>query len=109
MVHSSKSNPIRPIGSDVTLTCSVELQSEIDVPVTVNIEWMGPAGAFSSIELVMEKHSTVYTSTATVSSFQRHQSGNYTCTANVNSTFLVLSDSRSTIMVTVGKILIHTS
>ena len=59
MVNSSKSNPIHPIGSDVNLTCTVALNpAAVDVPVTVNIVWMGPAGVtFSSesIDHVMKK------------------------------------------------------
>ena len=33
---------IRPIGSNVTLTCTVELSPVVDVPVTVNTVWTGP-------------------------------------------------------------------
>ena len=104
MVNSSKPNPIRPISSNINLTCTVVLNPAVDVPVAVNIVWTGPAGdTISSVDLVM-KNITLYTSTATISLFRRSQSGNYTCRANVNSRFLVLSENGSTIMVTVGKI-----
>ena len=36
MLSSSIPNPIPPFGSDVTLTCAVELSPAVDVPVTVN-------------------------------------------------------------------------
>ena len=44
-VTSDQTNPLAmwPIGS-VTLTCTVELSPSVDVPVTVNTAWTGPAG-----------------------------------------------------------------
>ena len=69
------------VGSSVTLTCTVELSSSVDVPVTVNTVWTGPDN-FNEMAQQMGS-TTTYTSTAMVSSFGRNQSGNYTCTANV--------------------------
>ena len=85
-ITSNKINPIRPIGSTVTLTCTVELNSVIDVPVTVPTVWSGPAGFRTTItaQPVMGSNTT-YTSTAMVSSFGREQSGLYICTAEVTS------------------------
>ena len=101
------SNPIWSIGSDVYLICTVRLSPAVDVPVTVNTVWTGPDGIVfhSDPEAVMENHN-VYTSTVTISSFGREQSGNYTCTASVNSSTPFLDDSNSTshtTEVTVGK------
>ena len=100
-------SPIRPVGSEVTLTCTVVLNPAVDVPVTVNTVWTGPAGFMTTntAQPVMGS-TTTYTSTAMVSSFGRDQSGNYTCTATVSSTSLYLTDSRSqsgTARITVGK------
>ena len=79
----------------------------MDVPVTVNTAWTGPAGfnATNTAQPVMGSNTT-YTSTAIVWSFGRDQSGNYTCTATVSSVALALPDSSqsNTDLITTGKI-----
>ena len=83
------SNPtgIITVGSSVTLTCTVELSASVDVPVTVNIVWTGPAGFMTTntAQPVMPGSTTTYISTAIVNSLGRDQSGDYTCTATINS------------------------
>ena len=97
---------IRPIGSNVTLTCTVELSPAVDVPVTVNTVWTGPAGfrTTNTAQPVMGS-STTYITTAIVRSFGRDRSGNYTCTATVSSMFPVLSFSSQSepVLITTGK------
>ena len=105
-VTSNVSNPIRPVGSTVTLTCTVVLAEYVD-GLTVNTELTGPNG-FSENGMAQHMASTTtYTSTAMISSFGRAQSGNYTCTATVSSTvspsFLRDSMISSSIRVTAGK------
>ena len=105
MISSNRTIPIRPVGSTVTLTCTVVLAEYID-SLIVNTQWTGPNG-FSENGMVQRMGSnTTYTSTAMVSSFGRNQSGNYTCTTTVSSEslFLITSNSQSrTLHVTVGK------
>ena len=102
------SNPIRPIGSSITLICSVELSPAVDIPVTVNTEWSGPGGVTILLnDTIMQNH-TVYISTAVIKSFGRQQSGNYSCSASINPTspesFLVSSATTTgTTRITVGK------
>ena len=97
---------IRPVGSNVTLTCTVELSPVVEVPVIVNAVWTGPAGfnTTNTAQPVMGS-STTYTSTAIVRSFGRDRSGNYTCTATVSSMFPVLSFSSQSepVLITTGK------
>ena len=64
----------------------MELSPAVDVPVTVNIVWTGPAGVTLSNTPTMMNSLSVYTSTAEIGSFRRNDSGNYTCIANVNPT-----------------------
>ena len=87
IVTSDPIIPIRPVGFDVTLTCTVELSPAVDIIVIVNTVWTGPDGFMSTntAQPVMGS-TTTYTSTAMVSSFGRDQSGVYTCTATVSST-----------------------
>ena len=93
-VTSDQPNPIRPIGSTVTLTCTVVLAEYVE-GLTVNTEWTGPNG-FSQNEMAQRMGSTTtYTSTAMVSSFGRDQSGDYTCRATVNSTSSFITNSAS--------------
>ena len=92
IVTSDPVSPIKPFEfPNVTLTCNVEFSPVMDVPVTVNTVWTGPAGFEYNITAQLCVGNTkIYTSTAVVSSFGRNQSGNYTCAAIVssNSSFL---------------------
>ena len=110
-ISSDPVSPVRPVGSAVTLTCTVELSPAVDVPVIVNTVWTGPDGltTTNTAQPVMDS-ATTYTSTAMVNSFGRDQSGVYNCTATVSSTssFLTGSGSQSgTARVTVGKVDIY--
>ena len=84
------------VRSAVTLTCTVELSPAVDVPVTVNTVWTGPARfSTTTTAQAMVGSTTTYTSTATVNSFGRAQSGYYNCTATVSSSFLFISGTSS--------------
>ena len=92
---SSTPNPVRPIGSAVTLTCTehVELNPVVDAPViSVNIvvtPWAwgelrdGVSVTESSQPVV--GGTTAYTFTAMISSFGRNQSGLFGCFATLHS------------------------
>ena len=103
ILSSSTPNPARPIGSAVTLTCTVhvELSQAVDIPVTINIAWTGPAEFTTTNTLFhVGMQSTIkFNSTAMISSFGREQSGVYTCTATLNSTqsnITYITNSRAT-------------
>ena len=108
-VTSIPLSPVRPVGSDVTVTCTVELSPMIDIPVTVTTEWTGPAGLVTTnaAQPVMG-NTTVYTSMAMISSFGRNRSGVYTCRATISpaslSQFIRNSVISSSTRVTVGKL-----
>ena len=72
-------------GASVTLTCTVELSPVVDVPVTVNTEWTGPADVMfmptDPVPAVMV-NTTTYVSTVSVSAAR---TGNYICQANITS------------------------
>ena len=92
MLSSSIPNPILPFGSNVTLTCAVELSPAVDIAVTVNTELTNPDG-FATLSMI--------------SSFGRSNSGIYTCRAAITSTNAYISDSSTvshSIRVTTGKI-----
>ena len=78
-------SPVQPVGTNVTLTCNVELDRLVDVPLTVNTVWTGPDNLNRNIITQRMGNTTTYTSTVMVSSFGRYQSGDYTCTATVSS------------------------
>ena len=105
MILSNASNPIH-LGSNVALTCAVELSPAVDVPVTVNTVWSGPySHGLSPTDPLMESTNR-YISTAIVSSFGREQSGNYSCSASINSKSPFHDDSTTTIgrvQITTGK------
>ena len=82
---SNKPNPILS-GSSHTLTCTVELDPEVDVPVNIKIVWTGPneIAIASSINPMM-KSLTLYTSSNTLNSVEYSDSGDYTCTVSIAS------------------------
>ena len=108
-VTSAPDSPVRPVGSAVTMTCTVELSPAVDIPVTVTTVWTGPAGFMTTNTAQPVMGSTItYTSTAMIGSFGRDQSGIYNCAATVSSaisnSFIRDSmSSSSTLRVTVGK------
>ena len=82
MLLSSIPNPIPPFGSDVTLTCAVELSPAVDIPVTINVVLTRPDGFMrASIAQSVMGSSTNYTSTFMISPFGRSDSGIYVCAA----------------------------
>ena len=84
VITSNPVSPIHPIGSAITLICTVELNSFVDVTVNMNTQLSGPAGVtITPLTNSVMVNTTRYTSTSMVSSFGRNQSGEYTCTATV--------------------------
>ena len=84
----------------------MELSSAIDIPVTVNMIWTGPNGFMTTQTVKGIVETTNFSATTMIFSFGKTQSGNYTCTASINSTALFLKTSQSvatTLMVTTGK------
>ena len=103
---SEPSTPVRPVKSDVSLVCSVDLSPAVDVPVTVNIEIRDPLESTLTISAPTFSEG-VYSSTALIHTFDRNQSGLYTCEATVSSRspFLLESGTLSRDLgVTTGKI-----
>ena len=95
-------------GSSPNLTCTVKLSSAVDIPVTVNTVWTGPAGFIrnDTAQSVMGSNTT-YTSTVIISSIGRYQSANYTCrvTVGIASSFFRETIGYSSSRITVGKIM----
>lgn len=86
ILSSSTPNPVRPIGSAVTLMCTVqvELNQAVDVPMTLSTVWTGPNG-FTTTN-TSQPDMTTYTSTALINTFGRNNSGIYTCAATLRLT-----------------------
>ena len=93
-VTSNPASPIRPIGSAVTLICTVVLSPAVDVPVTINIHLSDPDESPLTTTTPSVSGST-YTSTAMVNSFGREDSGLYMCRASISSNFPFIRDSKS--------------
>ena len=85
VITSDPVSPIQPFGSDVTLTCTVNFSTVVNIELDVNTVWTGPAGFMTTntAQPVMGS-TTTYTSTAMVSSFRRDKSGDYICAATVS-------------------------
>ena len=91
-ITSNPASPIRPIGSAVTLICTVVLSPAVDVPVTVNIHLNDPVGS-PLITTTPSVSGSNYTSTAMVNSFRREDSGLYMCRVSISSTLPFIRNS----------------
>ena len=91
-VTSNPASPIRPIGSAVTLICTVVLSPAVDVPVTINIHLNDPVGS-PLITTTPSVSGSNYTSIATVNSFGREDSGLYMCRVSISSTLPFIRNS----------------
>ena len=73
----------------------VEFNTMVDIPLTFTTEWIGPSGIMvansTSTEQPAVGNRTIYTSTATISSFGRNESGLYTCKATSSSAQVALA------------------
>ena len=80
-------------GHPLNLTCSIELSEAVNI--IVNTVWSGPSGTqfTTTTSVATRMTATTYTSTATISSVETSDSGEYTCTATVSSTSPFLTDS----------------
>lgn len=82
---SNKPNPIRPVGSNVTLTCMVKLSPAVDIAVTVTTAWTKPDGmvimTYTTTQFDNENQN--HTTNVTIESFGNTDSGNYVCTVTV--------------------------
>ena len=102
---SVPTSPIRPIGANVTLTCTVVLSPAVDVSVTVDVQLIDPAGS-PLTTTPLSVSGSVYMTTSMISSFEREQSGSYTCTTVIRSSLLFLTNSwqhSASTIVTVGE------
>ena len=102
---SNKPNPIRPVGSNVTLICTVELGSET----TLSLLMVDAQLSRDGTPLTLTGPTvagTTFTYTIQLDSFGRNDSGNYNCTATVRpqipSSYLINSVITSNITVSTG-------
>jgi hypothetical protein len=94
-INSNKLSPIRPIGSNITLTCMVGLPpstTSTTAPLNLTVLIKDPAGNALSTA-VYSVNGLTYTSRATIGSFRGSQSGVYMCDATLTSPSLHLSES----------------
>ena len=96
-------------GTNLTLTCVIELLPEVDTNITLNINWTGPVGdplPGSSTSRLMAGMPTRYQSILTVNAVNASQFGNYSCTATLNSdpptSFVTASEGSATLTI-IGK------
>ena len=111
ILSSSTSNPVRPIGSAVNLTCTVhvEFSPAVDVPVTVDVAWHRPREfVTNSVSQPVTGGVAIYSSTDMIGSFGRDQSGLHTCVTSLYSTrandYIISRRRLDTIEVTTGEI-----
>ena len=72
-------------GSSPTLTCAVELDPAVDVPVSVATEWTGPDGSMlASAAPPVMRSLTHYTSKAKLNYVESVDSGTYTCSVSID-------------------------
>ena len=96
-VTASPDGPFIVEGHPLSLTGTIKLSESLNIAVTVNTVWSGPPGTqfTTTTSVATRMTATTYTSTATISSVETSDSGEYTCTATVSSTSPFLTDSEN--------------
>ncbi|KAL5486487.1 hypothetical protein EMCRGX_G018974 [Ephydatia muelleri] len=76
------------LGDNVNLTCDIQLDPSVDIPVTVVTTWFGPGGSLQDdVDTMISPME--YQSTLMLTSLKAEQAGNYTCSTKVNGTYVV--------------------
>ena len=71
-------------GTNVTLTCNIVLNDQVDSPVIVNVTWTGPGGEITSVILSgIAESPSPFQATLTFAPLISSDDGNYTCEATV--------------------------
>ena len=85
VVMSNRDNPIRPVGSNVTLTCNIELSPTVDIEVNMTIVWTGPNNNIikNNTYTLMGNTAMTLESNITVRASGRRVSGDYTCIVSI--------------------------
>ena len=82
-----------------TVTCEVELVPEVDIPVTVSIQWKGPDGVMASGDYMTITNATTVGSITTgrlqFSPLHTSNGGQYTCTSRVTTGSVNVNNSAS--------------
>ena len=80
---SDKANPVLA-GRSLTLTCGVELDPVVNVPLNITAGWTGPDGSTlrPAAPAAMES-TTHYTSTVVIRQVELANAGDYTCTISL--------------------------
>ena len=95
------STPTLPvlIGAYANLSCDVQLDPSVDIPVTVVTTWFGPGGILKNGSDTM-KGTAEYLSTLMLTSLLTEEAGNYTCSVTVtpsNSSYVIPLTQNTTI------------
>ena len=95
-IISNQVSPIRPVGSDITLTAAIVISNSVDAPVTVYTRWTGPNDyKISNTAQPVLGSSVNYTSMAEIVSFDRDNSGVYNLTATIRFTAPIVTEGNS--------------
>ncbi len=86
---SSPPSPLS-VGSDLSLTCSISLNSEVPTDGRLEVMWTLPnnsiiIAATSGTSATLTGSGTSYNSTLTVTEISTSDAGNYTCSARITS------------------------
>ena len=75
-------SPVVPIGSNVTLTCNIQLDPSVDSTVMVNSTWIGPGGKLYN-GTASKKNGSPYQNILTLVSLKVSDVGVYNCSVPV--------------------------
>ena len=102
-------NQVAIVGSNLTLTCNIQLDPSVDSTVMVNRTWLGPSGATLS-GTAPNKNGSIYQSVLTITSLKTTDVGIYTCSMTVSGQFIAQTTVSATVQGTslVPPSMVHT-
>ena len=104
------STDVLSAGINLTLICTIQLNTAVDTNVVVNTSWTGPNAMFASTNRIsitdVSESVTPYKTTVLFSPLNITDSGNYTCQADIrpnpSSSFIMMNRETATHTITVG-------
>ena len=109
-IRRTPSTDVLSAGINLTLICTIQLNTAVDTNVMVNTSWTGPNAMFASNSRIsitdVSESVTPYTTTVLFSPLNITDSGIYVCQADVrpspSSSFIMMNRDNTTHNITVG-------
>ena len=103
---SLRSGPLY-IGTSLSLSCAVTINSSVNNNESVTIEWIGSLGGRVSINHTLRVYENTYEGNLTISLLSMDDSGAYTCTGTITGGSGSATNTHNVTIQVIGEYIIH--